>query len=170
MYTINNIFNLAVWWLSSKNLIVFTLKIKSDSPMNKSKLLALFFAVFNMSVANAAMDHSAHGGGGSGKASTASNCEKPHVSNFLPPKLSLLAPGAQFSFRAINVPDPEQQISVTVKNIPVQIVAEFKDPFYDIKAKLPDSLRNTVARINIKVSGKTSHCEAEDGWLVKISE
>ncbi len=139
--------------------------------MNKSKLLALFFIVFNMSIANAAMDHSAHGGGGgSGKAVTATNCEKPHLSNFSPVKLSLVAPGSQFSFRAINVPDPEQQISVTVKNIPVEIAVEFKDPFYEIKAKLPDSLRNAIARINIKVSGKTSHCEAEDGWLVKISE
>lgn len=136
--------------------------------MNKLKSLALFFVIFNMSVAHAEMDHSAHGGS-SGKASTATNCEKPHLSNFLPANLALVAPSSEISFRAANIDHPEQ-ISVTVKKIPVEIDAEFKDPYYAVKAKLPDSLRNTVARIDIKVSGKTSHCEAENGWLVKISE
>ena len=51
-----------------------------------------------------------------------------------------------------------------------EVVADYKDPYYAVTAKLPDSLRNTVARINIKVNGKSSHCEAEKGWLVKISE
>lgn len=138
--------------------------------MNKSKLLALFFIIFNINVSYAEMDHSAHGGSSSGKIGSGTTCEKPHLSKFLPVNLALVTPGSQFSFRAVNVQNPEQQISVTVKNIPVEIAAEFKDPFYEIKAKLPDSLRNTVARINIKVSGKTSHCEAENGWLVKISE
>ena len=136
--------------------------------MNKSKLLALFFIIFNLSVANAEMDHSVHGGNGSIK-SSGSACEKPVLSKFLPANLALVAPNSEFSFRAVNIQHPEQ-ISVTVKNIPVEIVPEFKDPYYAITAKLPASLRNTVARINIKVNGKTSHCEAENGWLVKISE
>ena len=136
--------------------------------MNKSKLLMLLFVTFNISVANA-VDHSAHGGGSSGSGSSAVTCEKPHLSKFLPVKLALVAPNSEFSFRVTNISSPDQ-ISATVKNIPVEIVADFKDPFYAVTAKLPDSLRNTVARINIKVSGKSSHCEAEDGWLVKISE
>jgi len=135
--------------------------------MNKSKLLALLFVTFNMSVANA-VDHSAHGGGSTG-GSSAVTCEKPHLSKFLPVNMALVAPGSEFSFIVSNIQDPNQ-IVVTVKNIPVEIAAEFKDPFYAVKAKLPDALRNTVARINIKVTGKTSHCEAEKGWLVKISE
>jgi hypothetical protein len=138
--------------------------------MNKSNLLVLFFVIFNMSLAHAEMDHSAHGGSSGGKIGSGTACEKPHLSKFLPVNLALVAPGSQFSFRADNIQNPEKQISVTVKNIPVEITAEFKDPFYEIKAKLPDSLRNTVARINIKVSAKTAHCEAENGWLVKISE
>jgi hypothetical protein len=136
--------------------------------MNKLKLLAVFFVTFNMSVANA-VDHSAHGGGGSGSGTSGTACEKPLLSKFLPVNLALVAPSSEFSFRVLNIQNPEQ-ISVTVKNIPVEIVAEFKDPFYAITAKLPDSLRNTVARINIKVNGKSSHCDAENGWLVKISE
>ncbi len=137
--------------------------------MNKLKLLAVFFVTFNMSVANAEMDHSAHRGGGSSGTSSGTACEKPLLSKFLPVNLALVAPSSEFSFRALNIQNPEQ-ISVTVKNIPVEIVAEFKDPFYAVTAKLPDSLHNTVARINIKVNGKSSHCDAENGWLVKISE
>jgi hypothetical protein len=138
--------------------------------MNKSKLLALFFVIFNISVAHAAMDHSSHGGGGGSSGGGGGGaCEKPHLSKFLPVNLALVPPSSEFSFRALNIQHPEQ-ISVTVKNIPVEVVAEFKDPYYAVTAKLPDSLRNTVARINIKVSGKHAHCEAEDGRLVKISE
>jgi hypothetical protein len=137
--------------------------------MNKLKLLAVFFVTFNISVANA-VDHSAHGGSNSSGGSTnGTACEKPHLSKFLPVNLALVAPSSEFSFRAINIQHPDQ-ISVTVKNIPVEISAEFKDPFYAVTAKLPDSLRNTVARINIKVNSKSSHCNAENGWLVKISE
>jgi hypothetical protein len=39
-----------------------------------------------------------------------------------------------------------------------------------ITGKIPASLVNTAARINIKVSAKSPHCEAEDGWLLKISD
>lgn len=139
--------------------------------MNKLKLLALLFIAFNMNLANAEMDHSGHGGssssGNNGVSGT--TCEKPQLSKFLPVNLAIVAPSSTFSFRALNIQDLSQ-IAVTVKNIPVKITAEFKDPFYAVTAKLPDSLRNTVARINVKVSGKSSHCEAENGWLVKISE
>lgn len=131
--------------------------------MNKSTLLALLFVTFNLSVANA-VDHSAHGG-----SSSSATCEKPHLSKFLPVNLALVAPNSELSFRVSNIANPEK-ISVTVKNIPVEIVAEFKDPFYAITAKLPESLRNTVARINITVGGKNAHCEAENGWLVNITE
>jgi hypothetical protein len=134
--------------------------------MNKSKLLTLLFVAFNISVAHAEMTHGAHGGKGGG---TSASCEKPVLSKLLPVHLALVSPNSEFSFRVLNIQNPEQ-IAVTVKNIPVQIAADFKDPYYAVSAKLPDSLRNTVARIEIKVSGKSSHCEAEKGWLVKISE
>lgn len=56
---------------------------------------------------------------------------------------------------------------VTAKKQPVVIQTEFKAPFYRVTGKLPDGLRNTMARIDIMVHGK---CQAEAGWLVKISE
>lgn len=119
-------------------------------------------------VANSAEHHSGHGGamgGGGGGAS----CVKPHLSKFTPAHLSTVAPGAEFSFVAVNVHKPEQ-ITVKVKNNPVPVVAEFKDPFYLVKGRLPESLRNTAARITIKVTSKSPHCEAENGWLVTITE
>lgn len=139
--------------------------------MKKPGLLVIFFIIsfFNTGASTAAEHHSGHGGGKtSGGGSTAGACGKPHLGKFLPPHLATVLPGAEFSFMAFNVDKPEQ-ISVTVKNIPVEISADFKDPYYLIKGKLPASLVNTAARINVKVSAKSPHCEAENGWLLKIS-
>jgi len=140
--------------------------------MAKQKLLAMAFIgyLINVSVSIATEHHSGHNmGAGSGGGDSMASCLKPHLSKFLPAHLATVSPASEFSFVAFNVNKPEN-ISVTVKQIPVAITFEFKDPFYVVKGKLPESLKNTAARINIKVSGKTSHCEAENGWLVKIAE
>jgi hypothetical protein len=134
--------------------------------MNTLKLLVTLFIIFNINTAHAVMDHSTHSSGNRGGGGA---CEKPQLSKFSPANLTEVAPNSEFSFRATNIEDP-QQLTVTVKNIPVEVKAVFKTPFYDVTGKLPDSLRNTVARINIKASGKAAHCQAEDGWLVKITE
>jgi hypothetical protein len=106
---------------------------------------------------------------GSGGAETSNSCLKPHVSKFLPAHLATVSPGSSFSFVAFNINKPEN-ISVTVKKLPVTVSYEFKDPYYVIKGKLPTSLKNTAARIDIKVTGKSSHCETENGWLIKIAD
>ncbi|NOT12178.1 MAG: hypothetical protein HOP23_10160 [Methylococcaceae bacterium] len=139
--------------------------------MKKQKLLAMFFIVNMLSVpvAFAAEHHSGHKMAGGGSGESASTCLKPHVSKFTPAHLAKVAPGSEFSFVAFNISNPEH-ITATVKKVPVELVAEFKDPFYVVKGKLPAFLKNTAARINVKVSGKTSHCELENGWLVNITE
>ncbi len=141
--------------------------------MKKTRLIVIFsmIAFFNIGAANATEHHSGHGGGsgGGGGNSTAGTCTKPHLGKFLPPHLAPVAPESGFSFMAMNVDKPEQ-IAVTVKNIPVEINAEFKDPYYLVKGKLPASLVNTAARVNVKVSAKSPHCEAEIGWLLKITD
>jgi hypothetical protein len=140
--------------------------------MNKPRLLIIFaiISIFTIGVSNAAEHHSGHGGGSGGSGGgSAGTCGKPHLGKFLPPHLATVAPESEFSFLAFNIDKPEQ-IAVTVKNIPVKVTAEFKDPFYLIKGKIPASLVNTAARINIKVSAKSPHCEAENGWLLKISD
>lgn len=115
--------------------------------------------------ANAA-DHSAHEGGGGGKKPSSGACVKPRLERFLPPHLATVAPGSEISFAAFNVENPDQ-IMVTAKKQPMVIQTEFKAPFYQVTGKLPDGLRNTMARIDVMVHGK---CPAEAGWLVKISE
>ncbi len=139
--------------------------------MKKTKLPVIFFIIsfFTIGTAYATEHHSGHGGGsGGGGGSTAGTCGKPHLGNFMPPHLATIAPEGEFSFRVFNIDKPEQ-IAVTVKKMPVEITAEYKNPFYLIKGKMPASLVNTAARINIKVSAKSPHCEAENGWLLKIA-
>lgn len=138
--------------------------------MQKQKLPKIFLIIsfLTMSAANAAEHHSGHGGGSGGGGGGGGTCGKPQLGKFLPPHLATIAPEGEFSFRVNNIGKPEQ-ITVTVKNIPVKVTAEFKDPYYLIKGKIPASLVDTAARINIKVSAKSPHCEAENGWLLKIS-
>lgn len=136
--------------------------------MNKSKFLLIIFILFKLGAAQATEHHSGHNMSGSGGGGMDA-CMKPQLSRFLPANLATVAPHSEFSFSAFYVEKPNQ-ISVKVKNIPVTLNAEFKDPFYVIKGKLPAELNNTIARITVKVSGKTPHCEAESGWLVKISD
>jgi len=139
--------------------------------MKKLKLLPVICIgyLINVSLSVATEHHSGHNMAAGGGGDSMATCLKPHVSKFLPAHLATVAPGSAFSFVAFNIYKPEN-ILVTVKKIPVDVTAEFKDPFYVIKGRLPDGLKNTAARINIKVIGKTSHCETENGWLVKIAD
>ncbi len=140
--------------------------------MNKKSVFVLAAVGFMMPFsASMAVDHSGHNmsSGGVSGVETSADCLKPHVTKFLPAHLATVSPGSEFSFVAFNIHKPEN-ISVTVKKIPVDINSEFKDPYYIVKGRLPASLKNTAARIDIKVSGKASHCETQNGWLVKISE
>lgn len=133
------------------------------------KIMLVIISMFAASAANAAEHHSGHGGGSGGGSGGSSGCVKPHLAKFLPAHLETVVPEAEFSFLALNINKPEQ-IAVTVKNIPVKVTAEYKDPYYLVKGKLPASLRNTAARINIKIRAKSPHCEAENGWLLKITD
>jgi hypothetical protein len=129
--------------------------------LSVSTLLLIYIDV------NAAQHHGGHRGASRGAAS--GNCLRPRFEKFLPPNMATVAPGSEFSFRATNVEKPEQ-LEVTAKKLPVKVNLEFKEPYYVVTGNLPDGLRNTVARITIKLNAKTSACEAETGWLVKISE
>ncbi len=136
--------------------------------MKKITLLALS-TLLSVSVSisiQASEHHSGHSGGPRGSSSGTGVC-KPQLSKFIPAHLTTVIPGAEFSFIAHNVPNADQ-ISITVKNIPVEFESEFKDPYFIIKSKLPASLHDTYARINIKVKAKYSECEAESGWLLNI--
>ncbi|MEQ1486271.1 hypothetical protein [Methyloglobulus sp.] len=136
--------------------------------MNKRQLLAAMLAVILFD-ANAAMDHSGHGGGGSGNGGSDVTCMHPRLDRIQPAHLATVAPGSGFSFVVFNIDNPKL-VSVMVKQKPVEIETEFKDPFYIVRGKIPDSLRNTAARIDVKIDAKYNPCKATQGWLVKISE
>lgn len=134
--------------------------------MKKMHILAAIFTLFLVD-ANAAMDHSGHSGGGSGGSDV--TCIHPRLDRIQPAHLATIAPGSEFSFVVFNIDNPKL-VSVMVKNKPVDIETEFKDPFYVVKGRIPDSLRNTAARIDVKIDAKYNPCKAAQGWLVKISE
>lgn len=127
--------------------------------------LSLTLSIFNATGVSAVEHPPGHGSAGR----IGGNCSKPKLEKFSPPNMAQVTPGTEFSLHIFNLDDPEQ-LEVTAKKIPVEVSTEFKDPFYVVTGKLPDNLRNTVARINVKVNAKSNACEAENGWLVKISE
>ena len=138
--------------------------------MKKIKLLALcsILTIFITGAATASEHHSGHSGGPKGSSSSG-GCGKPQFGKFTPAHLSTVKPESEISFRVFNIDKPDQ-IFVTIKNIPIELTTEFKDPYYAVKGKIPAELVNTAARINIKVKAKSPHCEAEDGWLITVSD
>ena len=135
--------------------------------MNKLLMLVALCTIVTLD-AYAAMDHSAHRGS-SKPAMGGTSCVRPQMSKMQPAHLATVAPGTEFSFVVSNLDDPEQ-VSVDVKKQAVDVIAEFKDPYYILRGKIPASLSNTAARINVKIDSKIATCRAEDGWLIKISE
>lgn len=137
--------------------------------MKRRTLTAMFVMVSCLASGQiyATEHHSGHnmaGGGGSENA-----CVKPVLNRFAPAPMTTVAPGSAFSFYASQV-EKANQIKVTVKSIPVDLVIEDKESFFLVHGKLPTELVNTIARINIKVNAKFSKCSGENGWLVKIAE
>ena len=135
--------------------------------MKKILILAALFAV-SLPNAQAASHHSGHRAGRA--ASTwDTTCLHPRLDKVQPAHLATVAPGSAFSFLIYNIEDPKH-VSVEVKRQPVDVTFELKDTFYLVKGKLPSTLSNTAARIDIKINAKASACRAADGWLIKISE
>ena len=131
------------------------------------KKIITIIGLFLLSVITQATEHhSGHAGMGGGGGS---NCIKAKLAKFSPEHLATVAPGSEFSFVVYNIDYPNQ-VHAMVKEIPVELTAEFKDPIFIMKGKLPESLRDTVVRINIKVSAKLNSCEAENGWLLKVAQ
>jgi hypothetical protein len=67
------------------------------------------------------------------------------------------------------LPNPDQ-ITVTVKTVPVKVTMEDKGSFFLVKGNYPNHINNTVARVDIRVKSDLARCSAEDGWLIKITE
>jgi hypothetical protein len=129
----------------------------------------ILIVVSMLVVANTCWSAEHHSGHIGGNSNAGGECVKAHLSTFFPEHLQIVKPATEFSFKANNITHPKH-IAVTVRNIPVPVTFEFKDPYYLVTGVLPDTLQHTTARINIKVKGKSSACDVEKGWLVNISE
>jgi len=108
--------------------------------------------------------HIGHGGGSGDGA-----CIRAKISRFKPEHLATVAPGSEFSFAASGSNGPGH-IHVSIKQHPIPITIEDKDTFYLVKGKLPEDIKSTTVRISVSLKSKVGKCDAEDGWLLKVSE
>jgi len=128
-----------------------------------SILAALLTLGFASSSWAQSVGHIGHGGGGDAA------CIRAKISRFKPEHLATVAPGSEFSFAASGSNGPGH-IHVSVKQQPIPVTIEDKETFYLVKGKLPENLKNTTVRISVNLKAKVGKCDAEDGWLLKISE
>jgi len=137
--------------------------------MRISKLLVILLSLSLFGMTDAMAGASGHAGHTPGSGSGGGGaCVKARLSKFQPGHMATVAPEAEFSFVVTGIQSPDQ-VDVSVKKIPVAITGEDKDSFYLIKGKLPADLKNVTARVNVKVNAKSPRCDAENGWLVKIT-
>lgn len=124
--------------------------------MKMHKLFVILLALI------AAHDAAAYGSSGSSKKA----CKPPKFTQFDPPHLSGVGPEAVFSFAASHNTLPDS-IRVSVKNQPVDITLTEKHRKYIITGKLPASVSDGHARINIEAT-TASQCKGSGGWLLKV--
>jgi len=108
--------------------------------------------------------HIGHGGGDEGLA-----CVKAKISRYTPEHLSTVTPGSEFSFFASGSNGPNH-IHVNIKQRPIAVTLEDKETFYIVKGRLPEDIKNTVVRISVTIKAKSSKCDAEGGWLLKVTD
>jgi hypothetical protein len=104
---------------------------------------------------------------GSGGGSTKS-CEKPRFTEFVPADKARVAANSEFSFKASATTNPDR-IKVTVKDQPVAMTVTPLKLGYLIKGRLPDSLQDGFARVNIEAESQNK-CKGSGGWLLNISK
>lgn len=129
----------------------------------KASVVALTLAIASPAWAQST-GHIGHGGGAGGDA-----CIRAKITRMQPAHLSSVAPGSEFSFAASGSNGPGH-IHVTIKQQPIPVTIEDKETFYLVKGKLPPELKNTTVRVSVNLRAKVGKCDAEDGWLLKITE
>lgn len=133
-------------------------------------VLMLSFCSLSWAQAPGGGGHGGHGGGsGGGSSADTSACFKAKISRFNPAHLATVAPGAEFSFAASGAMGPNH-IHVFIKQQPVVVSVADKESFYQVTGKLPEDIKNTTVRISVKIKAKVNKCDAEDGWLLKVTE
>ena len=133
------------------------------------RIKQLFALLLTLGICNAAnaqsTGHIGHGGDGDGQMA----CFKAKISHYLPEHLAAVVPGSEFSFFVSGSNGPGN-IHVFIRDEPVQLTFEDKETFYVVKGKLPGKFKNEVVRVNIRVKTKMSKCDADGGFLLKVTE
>ncbi len=133
--------------------------------MHTHKILAALFALsLHTPTWAQSTGHIGHGGG-----SGDGGCIRAKISRIKPEHLTTVTPGSEFSFAASGSNGPGH-IHVSVRQQPIPVMIEDKDSFYWVKGKLPEEIKNATVRISVNLRAKVGKCDAEDGWLLKISE
>lgn len=101
-----------------------------------------------------------------GSGSSTKTCTKPEFSNFTPAHLTEVSKGSKFSFVASKITSPST-IKVTVKRLATNVEIRETPQGFQVSGKLPESLHDTFARINIEAKSH-KRCYGSGGWLVKI--
>lgn len=106
--------------------------------------------------------------GSSGGGSSRKVCDKLEFSEFNPADKANVSVGSEFSFKASLKINPDR-IKVNVKDQPVAVTVTPVNLGYQVKGKLPESLKGTYARIAIIAEG-VDKCQGSSGWLVNITD
>ncbi|OQK18425.1 hypothetical protein AU255_11590 [Methyloprofundus sedimenti] len=126
--------------------------------MNTIKFMTVFIlAVFSSNLL-------AYGSSSSSKKA----CNKPKFTQFTPPHMAVVAAQSEFSFQTSTSTNPDS-IEVSVKKQPVEITINKVNNGYSVSGKLPASLQDTFARVEIDAKA-TNGCKGSDGWLLKIED
>ncbi|MGZ4958032.1 MAG: hypothetical protein ACXV7J_02160 [Methylomonas sp.] len=139
--------------------------------MQISKIFAALLTIgcYNAAWAQSVEGHSGHGGGSSGSGGNELSCIKARISRYNPEHLATVAPGSEFSF-AVSGSNGPGHIHVSIRQEPVDVSIEDKETFYLVKGRLPDDIKNETVRISIKAKAKVGKCDADGGWLLKVTE
>ncbi len=107
---------------------------------------------------------------GGGSSSSTKACAKPKFTEFVPAENTEVASGSSFSFTASANTHPES-IKVNVKGISanIKVSPQNAGSSFKVTGTLPDSLKDTFARIAIDASAQ-NNCNGAGGWLIKIKQ
>jgi hypothetical protein len=131
--------------------------------MNAKKVLLILFFMASSSQVFALFGQGEDVGGVGNSA-----CKPPKFTKFTPAHLAVVAPQSEISFLASESTNPKT-IAVTAKKKPVEVVSKEVLGGFLISGKLPSSLSDMYARIEIR-GATTSGCAGNGGWLLKIDK
>jgi len=107
-------------------------------------------------------------GYGGGSSSSKKACKPPKIIQYTPAHLSVVSSNSDFSIEVSNLTDPKS-VEVTIKKLPIEVAITESKRGYLVSGKLPESLKDTFARVEVRATG-TNKCKLSEGWLLNIKK